>query len=135
METTKTKTMENRITMYEVLSTDFNDIHKSTYLTKDEYESIKNGEKSILDFTDKLESDIKELELNQFQYEEMNCTIEELNNMNIFKYSENCDCDCIIYNQNNMSGYIPMLKKNTPHKMWLVEGFDYSIQSNQLHSV
>ena len=84
METTKTKTMENRITMYEVLSTDFNDIHKSTYLTKDEYESIKNGEKSILDFTDKLESDIKELELNQFQYEEMNCTIEELNNMNIF---------------------------------------------------
>lgn len=133
MENTKTKTMENRITKYEVLSTDFNDIHKSTYLTKDEYESVKNGEKSILDFTDKLKSDIKELELNQFQYEELNCTIEELDNINTSKYLENCDC--IIYNQNNMSGYIPMLKKNTPHKMWLVEGFDYSIQSKQLHSI
>ena len=135
MENTKTKTMENRITKYEVLSTDFNDIHRSTYLTKDEYESVKNGEKSILDFTDKLKSDIKELELNQFQYEKLNCTIEELDNdINLSEYHlENCDG--ITYNQNNMSGYIPMLEKNTPHKMWFVEGEDYSIQSNQIYSV
>ena len=117
--------MKNRINSYEVLSTDFNDTHKSTYLTKDDYELIKNGEKSVLDFTDKLKSDIKELELIHFQYEKLNCTIEELNNdINITKYLfENSDCDGIVYNQNSMNnGYIPMLEKNTPHKVWFVDG-------------